>query len=77
MIGAPVAGKSYVVFGSNDSTAWGNGILDINQLCDGQRGFFFLGESLEDEFGLSVNSAGDINGDEIEDFIVGAPGVAV
>ncbi len=73
VIGAPFAGRSYVLFGTNDS--WENGILDINQLCDGQRGFLFIGESLKNEFGYSVNSAGDINGDEVEDFMVGAPGV--
>lgn len=64
------AGKSYVVFGSNLSTAWGSGVLDLAGLMNGQRGFVLQG-ALGDRMGVSVSAAGDVNGDGIVDIIVG------
>ena len=37
-------------------------------------GFLIPGEEGEDEFGASVAGLGDVNGDGIDDFVVGAPG---
>jgi len=54
-----------VVFGSNRTNAWGNGILNLSSLMDGQRGFVLHGA------GASVSTAGDVNGDRLTDFIVG------
>ncbi|MBA2649287.1 MAG: FG-GAP repeat protein [Legionella sp.] len=69
------AGKSYVVFGSRNSSAWGNGLLNISSLMNGQRGFVLQGEAAGD-FSGSVSAASDINGDGVSDIIVGARGAA-
>lgn len=45
-------------------------VKDLN----GSNGFTVYGEKTTRELGSSVNTAGDINGDGIADFIVGAPG---
>ncbi|PJJ08618.1 gliding motility-associated-like protein [Flavobacterium sp. 1] len=47
--------------------------LDISDL-NGNNGFRIYGEIASREVGFSVNSAGDVNGDGIDDFIIGAPG---
>ena len=74
IIGDPdgITGKTTVVFGSKNSSAWGSGILSLATLADGQRGFSLLGQ-VGDESGYSVSSAGDINGDGLADILVGAP----
>ncbi len=64
--------KVTVVFGSNISSAWGTGILNLDALADGQRGFMLLGQATNG-VGNSVSSAGDFNGDQLDDFLVGAP----
>ena len=43
------------------------------ELLNGQNGFVINGAS-DNQLGKSVSSAGDINGDGIDDFILGAPG---
>jgi len=68
IIGAPGTGKSYVVFGSTSSF---NATLDLSSL-DGSNGFAINGNAT-DPLGRSVSSAGDINGDNIDDLIIGAP----
>jgi hypothetical protein len=37
-----------------------------------QRGFVIVGESTDDRSGYSVSNAGDVNGDGLDDLIVGA-----
>jgi len=80
LIGAPDAGTgllagngaAYVIFGS----AYGigvNGVLELQSLAP-PRGIRILGEQTASGFGTSVSGAGDINGDGIEDIIIGAPG---
>jgi hypothetical protein len=71
--GRSAAGKSYGVFGSNQTNAWGGGTLDLSNLIDGQRGFMLQGEKTSDYSGHSVSSAGDINGDGLDDVLMGAP----
>ncbi|MDA3933880.1 MAG: integrin alpha, partial [Gammaproteobacteria bacterium] len=63
------AGRSYVVFGSQ------NGFPNTFELAtlDGTGGFVIDGEAVGDNFGRSVSGAGDINGDGIDDLIIGAP----
>jgi len=62
------AGASYVVFGSN--AAFG---ADVNLSgLDGTNGFRISGEVANDASGFSVASAGDVNGDGIDDLIIGA-----
>jgi len=62
------AGESYVVFGSN---AGFSASLDLSTL-DGSNGFRLDGINSGDESGVSVASAGDVNGDGIDDIIIGA-----
>jgi len=66
--GISSAGQSYVVFGSNSGFAAG---LDLSTL-DGSNGFAINGIRAGDQSGLSVSSAGDVNGDGFDDLIIGA-----
>jgi|GEM_PF-610308 len=66
--GNNAAGESYVVFGSNNSFGTS---LELSSL-DGTNGFILNGINASDFLGYSVSSAGDINGDGIDDLIVGA-----
>ncbi|ELS04788.1 FG-GAP repeat protein [Xenococcus sp. PCC 7305] len=77
IIGAPFAnvsadelstGKSYVVFGSNNAFA---SSLDLSTL-DGNNGFTINGANAADRSGFSVSNAGDVNGDGLDDIIIGA-----
>jgi len=77
LIGAPYAdangtdsGRSYVVFGGSDQQ---NATLDLASL-DGSNGFAINGENALDQFGWSVGPAGDLNGDGIDDVVIGAVG---
>ncbi len=62
------AGKSYVVFGHNQGFA---ATVELSSL-DGSNGFVLNGIDASDRSGVSVSGAGDINGDGIEDLIIGA-----
>jgi FG-GAP repeat/Tryptophan-rich Synechocystis species C-terminal domain len=75
MIGAPYAGpsfiqfgQSYVVFGSRSTFGSSINLSDLN----GTNGFKINGIIAQDYSGRSVSSAGDINGDGIDDLIIGA-----
>ena len=78
IVGAPFAstaggydaGASYVVFGTDAGFA---ASLDLAAL-DGSDGFRLDGAGPYDDSGSSVSAAGDVNGDGIDDLIVGAPG---
>ncbi|PTQ87735.1 integrin alpha [Nitrosomonas ureae] len=61
-------GSSYVVFGK--ASGFG-AAMDLSSL-DGGNGFRLDGVAAYDESGGSVSSAGDVNGDGIDDLIVGA-----
>ncbi|NEQ65398.1 MAG: hypothetical protein F6K21_07855, partial [Symploca sp. SIO2D2] len=62
------AGQSYVVFGSSNGFS---ASLELSNL-DGSNGFILNGIAAGDRSGHSVSSAGDINGDGIDDLIIGA-----
>jgi len=62
------AGESYVVFGS--ASGFGSR-LELSSL-NGSNGFVISGAAEFDNSGFSVSSAGDVNGDGIDDVIVGA-----
>jgi Ca2+-binding RTX toxin-like protein len=62
------SGASYVVFGKASGFAAN---LDLSTL-DGSTGFKLSGAAASDHSGLSVASAGDVNGDGFADLIVGA-----
>jgi hypothetical protein len=65
--GRSEAGISYVIYGKRE------GLTDIDLLKLTQaQGFKILGAAANDNAGISVSTAGDINGDEIHDIIVGA-----
>ncbi|MDP3253392.1 MAG: FG-GAP-like repeat-containing protein [Hydrogenophaga sp.] len=63
------AGRSYVVFGKADGTS-----VELSDIDAGSGGFVINGEAEYDFSGLSVSSAGDVNGDGLADLIVGAYG---
>jgi len=66
--GINLAGQSYVVFGSNSGFGAGLNLWDLN----GSNGFAINGIATFDRSGRSVSSAGDVNGDGIDDLIIGA-----
>jgi VCBS repeat-containing protein len=71
IVGAPGAdpsGASYVVFGKAGGFA---SAVDLSSL-DGATGFRLDGVASRDYSGISVASAGDVNGDGFDDLIVGA-----
>jgi hypothetical protein len=76
LIGAPGAnpgtgnftGSTYVVFG----TGFEIGNIDLSTL-DGTIGFRIDGVAGQDNSGVSVSSAGDVNGDGFDDILIGTP----
>jgi hypothetical protein len=69
------AGASYVVFGKDASTgAAFPATIDLGGL-DGRNGFRLDGARALDSSGRCVASAGDVNGDGVDDLVVGASGV--
>ncbi len=63
------SGTSYVVFGKASGTT-----VELSAIAAGTGGFAINGEAMEDESGFSVSGAGDVNGDGLDDLIVGAYG---
>jgi outer membrane protein assembly factor BamB len=64
-IGSTTGGTAYVVFGSSAT-----GTLDLSSL--GSRGLTITSGQPPDDFGRSVAAAGDLNGDGLDDVVVGA-----
>ena len=72
-------GYSDLVLGTIENSAWvvfgkasGFGTVNVGGL-NGSTGFSMTGLAQYDDLGLSVHGAGDVNGDGIQDLIVGAP----
>ncbi|MEH2047827.1 beta strand repeat-containing protein [Nostoc sp.] len=64
------AGQSYVVFGGTNLGS--GGTLNLSSL-NGTNGFLINGIATFDSLGYSVSNVGDINGDGVDDLIIGAP----
>ena len=67
-----VLGETYVVYGGARAPGT-NGVLALSAL-DGTNGFTLTGIDPGDRSGVSVSSAGDVNGDGYDDLIIGASG---
>lgn len=70
----PGVGESYVVFGQPEAR---DPFFELEDLTvyrggDGSAGFVLRGIDSGDQSGLAVSSAGDINGDGVEDLLIGA-----
>lgn len=68
VVGDPVLGRSYLIFGKTDTNA-----VELSDINNGTGGFVVNGGSFVDQVGLSVSDAGDVNADGLDDLIVGAP----
>ncbi len=72
IVGVPLAnsaaGASYLIFGSTDGFDESFNLASLN----GTNGFVVRGINSGDEAGHIVNHAGDINGDGIDDVVIGA-----
>ncbi len=63
------AGESYIVFGKPDGMQ-----INLSDIASGSGGGFVInGIDAGDQSGFSVSGAGDVNGDGMDDVIVGAP----
>ncbi|MEM6936716.1 MAG: integrin alpha, partial [Pseudomonadota bacterium] len=68
--GNDFAGESYIVFGRSTGFPVNFKLAEL----DGTNGFVLNGIDTNDYSGGSVSGAGDVNGDGIEDIIIGADG---
>lgn len=66
------AGASYVIFGKKSGFSPSLNVADINA----KEGLVIQGQNPQEKVGSSVSNLGDINGDGIDDFILGAPGAS-
>ncbi|NKB55076.1 MAG: hypothetical protein GKS00_01960 [Alphaproteobacteria bacterium] len=70
------AGEAYVIFGRGGAfgTTWSDGrqVFNLEHMSP-REGFVIRGDDASDFLGWSVSSAGDVNGDGVDDLIVGAP----
>ena len=73
--GNDAAGESYVVFGRTTGfpAAFELRSLLPGRAATGATGFVLNGIDAGDCSGISVSGAGDVNGDGIDDLIIGAP----
>lgn len=74
---SPGAGTAYIIFGSANGIG-SNGLLSLGAMSS-PRGLRLLGENtaMTERFGAAVSGAGDMNGDGLDDVIIGAPGDAL
>ena len=69
--GGANAGAAYVVFGQSGGPA---GLINLDAVATGTGGFKIQGETAGDVAGNDVAAAGDVNGDGLDDVIIGARG---
>lgn len=71
LLGAPLAGdagRAYLVHGKADGA-----LVDLADVALGMGGFPLEGDGIGEDAGSSVAAAGDVDGDGLGDFLVGAP----
>lgn len=68
-LGRNCSGAAYVIYGTKSGFSQQ---LDLNSFNSAQ-GFRIMGYRAYDQLGYSVSWAGDVNGDKIDDVVVGAP----
>ena len=68
------SGETYVVFGSTTPFPAGFDLSDLELNGGPRRGILFRGIEMFDASGCSVSRAGDVNGDGIDDLLIGAYG---
>jgi len=85
IVGAPrnsdpglYAGEAYVLFGNHSglgTVSGGHAVVDLSIAASlsPAKGFVIKGDASWSFAGWSVSSAGDVNGDDIDDLVVGAP----
>ena len=71
-VGGSNAGAGYVIFGTTSSVS----AVNLDDVALGTGGFKITGEAAGDFTGISISSAGDVNGDGIDDLVIGAQGDA-
>ena len=64
--GGVYSGAAYVVFGTTSSVS----AVNLDDVALGTGGYKISGEAAGDRAGFTVNTAGDVNGDGIDDLIV-------
>jgi len=62
-------GQVWVVFGKDDGAT-----VDLDDVALGMGGFTITNDATGEDFGISVDGGGDVNGDGLDDIIIGAPG---
>ena len=76
IIGAPgvssSAGAAYIVFGKNRIVT-----LDLSSSSSFTGGIKLTGNSAGDQFGTAVSGVGNLNSDQYDDVVIGAPGEGV
>lgn len=70
-------GIAYVIFGQQSNDNNNSYIINLNTFVSGSKGFIIYGARMHDCVGASVSNAGDINGDGINDMIIGAENTTV
>jgi glycosylphosphatidylinositol phospholipase D len=75
--GADYAGESFVVYGRDTATGDFPALFRLASLLpsgggDGSEGFALAGVDLFDQSGIAVSAAADVNGDGVDDIVIGA-----
>jgi hypothetical protein len=67
------SGEVYIIYGDKEENLIKNSLTFIDAINMTRDGFIIYGKDSGDNFGYSI-AAGDVDGDDIKDILVGAPG---